>query len=99
MGGTVQVLGGAIDQATPSGSLTLALLIDDSPVRAPLTRFGRADVCAVLPETSYPGACASGVRFDWNTSGLTGQYTVAVRVTDGGELSTVVGSRTVTVGP
>ncbi len=98
--GTVPVLGWGIDKETPSGSLALTLLIDGSPVTTPLTRFSRPDVCAAFAESTYPGACTSGIRFDWNTSGLRGQHTVAIRVTDAGGLSVTLGPRTVTtLGP
>ena len=99
VGGTVGVYAWAIDQQTPSGSLSLTLLVDGSPVSAPLTRFGRPDVCAVYPEGTYPGSCTSGIRFDWTTTGLSESHTVAIRVTDGGGLIRVLGPWTVTVGP
>ncbi len=95
--GSIPAGGWALDRETPSGSLTLALLIDGSPVSAPLARVARPDVCAVFPESTYPGACTSGVHFTWNTTGLSGAHTVAVRVTDAGGLSVTLGPRTVTV--
>ena len=96
LSGTVIVWGWALDQQTSSSALTLALLVDGAPVSAPLTRFARNDVCAVYPETSYPGACQSGYQFAWNTSGLSGTHTVAVRVTDTGNLTATLGPVTVT---
>ncbi len=95
--GTVQVLGWALDKETPTASLAFTLLIDDSPVTAPLSRFGRSDVCAAFPEGTYPGSCRSGIRFEWNTAGLSGSHAVAVKVTDAGGLSKVLGPRKVTV--
>lgn len=97
VGGTAAVTGWAIDRESPSGSLTVTLLIDGNPVSAPLTRFSRPDVCAGYRKTAYPGACMSGVRLDWTTIGLIGNHTVAIRVTDENGLSTVLGPRTVKV--
>jgi hypothetical protein len=85
------VWGWAIDQATPSGSLTLTLLIDGAPVSATFTRGPRPDVCATYRESRFPGACQSGFSATWDSAGLTGTHTVAVRVTNGAGLSTILG--------
>jgi len=95
--GTVMLPGWALDRQTTANTLALALLVDGTVVSAPLSRVTRNDVCAVYPATTYPGACQSGYQFTWNTSGLpSGSHTVAVRVTDGGGLSTTLGPVTVT---
>jgi len=99
VGGIVQVRGWALDGETPTANLTLTLLIDGNPVSAPLSRLTRTDVCGVYPETTYPGSCQSGFRLYWYTNGLTGSHTVAIRVTDAGGLTKVLGPRTVTVSP
>lgn len=89
--GPVLVGGWAIDQATPSGRLTLTLLIDGAPVSVTFTRGPRPDVCATYRESRFPGACQSGFSATWDSAGLTGTHTVAVRVTNGAGLSTILG--------
>lgn len=96
--GPISVAGWAIDHETPSGSLTLTLLIDNVEVPATsFTRHTRTDVCHNFPDGQYPGSCQSGFSATWDPAGLSGPHTVAVRVTDGGGLSTTLGPRTVTV--
>lgn len=95
--GTVQVIGWALDQETPTASLTFTLLINGNPVSTSATRPGRLDVCEIFPERTYPGACRSGVQFEWNTTGLNGPHTIAILVTDSGGLTKTLGPRKVTV--
>lgn len=61
------------------------------------TRLPRPDVCRGYAEGTYPGACTSGFGFEWDTNRLNGSHTVAIRVTDGGGLSTVLEAQNVTV--
>jgi len=94
----VPVFGWAIDSATPSARLTLTLVIDGTPVSASFAQGGaRPDVCALFPETSFPGACSSGFNTIWNPGGLTGTHTVGVQVTNGAGLSTLLGPVSVTL--
>ncbi len=95
--GPVLVGGWAIDQATPSGSLTLTLLIDGAPVSVTFTRGLRPDVCAVFSESSFPSACQSGFSAIWDSTGLTGTHTVAVRVTNRAGRSMILGMVPVTL--
>ena len=95
--GPVFVGGWVINQATPSGSLTLTLLIDGAPVSVTFTRGPRADICAAYRESRFPGACQSGFSATWDSMGLTGTHTVAVRVTNGAGLSTILGMVPVTL--
>ena len=96
--GPVLIWGWAVDQVTPSTGLALTLLIDGAPVSMSLAQSGaRPDVCAVLPENSFPGACQSGFSGTWNPAGLTGAHTVAVRVTNGAGPITILGPVPVTL--
>ena len=61
------------------------------------TRLSRRDVCRHYREDVYPGACSSGFGFEWDTSRLYGSHAVAIRVTDGGGLTTVLEAQDVTV--
>jgi len=100
LSGTVIIPGWALDRETMANALTLALLVDGTPVSAPLTRVMRNDVCAVFSATIYPGACQSGYQFSLNTAALTaGSHTLAVQVTDAGGLTATLGPVTVTVQP
>lgn len=96
--GIVAIDGWAVDQETPITGLTLTLLVDANPVRSTLVRrLPRPDVCITFPEAKYPWSCQSGFALSWNTEGLSGSHAIAVRVTDAGGLSAVVGTRRVTV--